>query len=235
MKKWIVFSVLVLTLLLTGCSESNIIDQANQTRDKFSNRVNANNNSDTVEKEDIPVRDGHWYTWNIPKELKEFQAPDGTKLIEGKVSYVVDGDTFDIQITNASDERVRAILVDTPESKGKFEENPEPFAIEAYEFTKELIEGRTVWLEIDKEERDQYDRLLAYIWLDDVVMNKEVLTDDDEVIIIGEKIGRITLNELLLKEGLAEVAVFPPNVKYQEQFEMTEKQAKTEERGLWNK
>lgn len=233
MNRWLILSILG-TLLLTGCTDSNTIEKAIETREKFSNRVNQNQ-ADKKDSSDNHVREGHWYTWSIPKESKDFKAPDGTQLIEGKVTYVVDGDTADIQITNGQKERVRFILVDTPESKGKYEDNPEPYAVEAYEFTKGLIEGKTVWLEIDKEERDQYDRLLAYIWLDDVVLNKEILTEDEEVIIIGEKVGKVTINELLLKEGLAKVVVFPPNIKYQKEFEALAKKAKKEEKGVWNK
>ncbi|MEQ2529182.1 thermonuclease family protein [Bacillaceae bacterium CLA-AA-H227] len=232
MKFKLAFIVSIILLIVSGCSESSIIEEATATRDKFSNRVDSSA-EDKTENKNISVREGHWYTWSIPNETRDYKAPDKTKLIEGKVVNVVDGDTLDIQITNGKEERVRLILVDTPESKGDYEDKPQPYAIEAYEFTKELLQDRTVWLEIDKEERDQYERLLAYIWLDDVVMNQEVLTKDDEVVIIGEKIGQITLNELLLREGLAEVAVFPPNNKYEKQFEDVQKQAKKEEEGIW--
>lgn len=218
----------LLLLLLAGCSESSLVDKTLETRDKFSDRVNGN------DTKDIEVSDNYWYTWNNHSKGTSVQAPDGTELIEGKVNYVVDGDTADIQITNGAEERTRFILINTPESKGKFEDNPEPYAIEAYEFTKELLEGRTVWLEIDKEERDQYDRLLAYIWLDNVVVNREVVNSEEQVI-IGEKIGKITLNEILLRDGLAEIAVYPPNTKYQEQFEAAQEQAKEDKKGMWSK
>ncbi|WP_019156954.1 thermonuclease family protein [Robertmurraya massiliosenegalensis] len=237
MQKGSFFLILITMLFLSGCQDSNWVDAANETREKFGGRIEANqeNKEENGKKEDeFPVKEGHWYTWNIPAGLKDLRAPDDTKLIEAKVINVVDGDTIDVQIINGSEERIRLILIDTPESKGEYEKDPEPFAIEAYEFTKKAIQDRTVWLEIDKEERDQYGRLLAYIWLDDVVENKEVLTDDKEVVIIGEKIGMVTLNALLLKEGLANVAVFPPNIKYQKHFEDIQGEAKKEKRGIWN-
>lgn len=43
---------------------------------------------------------------------------------------------------------------------------------------------------------DKYGRLLAYVWLSD---------------------GRM-LNEVLIREGYAQVYTIPPNVKYQERF-----------------
>ncbi|HEY9576858.1 MAG TPA: thermonuclease, partial [Pseudobacillus sp.] len=37
--------------------------------------------------------------------------------LTGTVVYVVDGDTFDVKLTNGKEERVRMTLVDTPETK----------------------------------------------------------------------------------------------------------------------
>jgi endonuclease YncB( thermonuclease family) len=235
MKKWILICISVIILALTGCSESNVVDKANETRDMFSNRVNANREKNKESEKEIVVNKGHWYTWNIAKELKEFQAPDGTTLTEGKVISVIDGDTVDVQITNGKTERVRLLLINTPKinSNGQVQKNPEPYAVEAQKFTKDLIEDRTVWLEIGEKERDQYGSLLAYIWLDQVVMNQEVLTDNKEVVIVGKRIGKITLNELLLKDGLAKVAINPPNTKYQDKFQDAEKNAKKELVGMW--
>ena len=58
--------------------------------------------------------------------------------------------------------------------------------------TAELIGNRDVCLEHDITERDRYGRLLRYVWLPD---------------------GRLA-NEVLLREGLATVTTYPPDVKY---------------------
>lgn len=130
--------------------------------------------------------------------------------LTGDVTYVVDGDTLDVKLDDGSVERVRLLLIDTPETK-----HPtigvEPFGPEASEFTLQL-EGETVELELDAAERDRYGRLLAYVWHE------------------GEM-----FNEKLLEEGLARVAVYPPNTRYVDEFREIEDEAKTNEIGIWSK
>ena len=132
-------------------------------------------------------------------------------LIEAKVTRVIDGDTIEVELANGVEETVRFILVDTPESKGKYAGNPQPFGKEAEAFTKQQLEGKTVGLEAGVEERDTFGRLLAYIW-----------------------VNKAMFNETLLREGLARVAVYPPNTKYVDQFRSVEKQAKLEEKNIWS-
>ncbi|MET3697701.1 endonuclease YncB(thermonuclease family) [Bacillus oleivorans] len=132
-------------------------------------------------------------------------------LLEGKVTRVIDGDTIEVELENGSEETVRFILVDTPESKGKYTGDPQPFGKEAEAFTKQQLEGKTVGLELGVEERDTFGRLLAYIWVDETMYN-----------------------ETLLREGLARVAVYPPNTKYVDYFREIEKQAMLEEKNIWS-
>src|SRR5215218_10464425 len=44
--------------------------------------------------------------------------------------------------------------------------------------------------------------------------------------------GRM-FNETLLEEGYAQVATFPPNVKYQERYLEAQREAREANRGLW--
>ncbi|KIL48754.1 thermonuclease [Jeotgalibacillus alimentarius] len=129
--------------------------------------------------------------------------------LTGEIIYVVDGDTLDVQFEDGTEERIRLLLIDTPETK-----HPtigvEPFGPEASEFTSQF-EGDQVELELDVSERDRYGRLLAYVWLDDQM-----------------------LNEMILKEGLARVSVYPPNTKYVDEFRDIERKAKTDEKGIWS-
>jgi len=71
----------------------------------------------------------------------------------------------------------------------------EYFGKEASEKKGELVEGKTVFLEKDVSEIDKYGRLLRYVWIDDVVVNAE-----------------------LVRLGYAQVVTYPPDVKYQEYF-----------------
>ncbi|WP_196237798.1 thermonuclease family protein [Calidifontibacillus erzurumensis] len=126
------------------------------------------------------------------------------------VTKVVDGDTIDVTFDN-KEERVRLLLVDTPETKHPTKP-VQPFGPEAYQFTKQTLEGKKVRLELDVSERDKYGRLLAYVWIDDKMFN-----------------------EMLLEKGLARVAyVFAPNTKYVDRFYEIQKKAQKEGVGIWS-
>jgi micrococcal nuclease len=124
-----------------------------------------------------------------------------------RVSKVVDGDTIDVLISGQT-EKVRLIGIDTPEVYG----GVECFGLEASAFTKSLLPvGTPVVLEKDVSERDSWDRLLSYVYLPD---------------------GRM-LNEVLVAEGYAQVATYPPDVKYQERFLGAQRIARELCLGLW--
>jgi len=127
-----------------------------------------------------------------------------------KVVKVVDGDTLDVEF-NGKTERIRLLLVDTPETVHP-SKPVEPFGPEASKFAKETLSNQRVKLEFDVSERDKYGRLLAYVWID----------------------GKM-FNELLLEKGLARVAyVYPPNVKYVDPFRAIQSKAQKEELGIWS-
>ncbi|WP_152394971.1 thermonuclease family protein [Paenibacillus guangzhouensis] len=127
-----------------------------------------------------------------------------------KVVKVVDGDTLDVEF-NGKTERIRLLLVDTPETVHP-SKPVEPFGPEASKFAKETLSNQRVKVEFDVSERDKYGRLLAYVWID----------------------GKM-FNELLLEKGLARVAyVYPPNVKYVDQFRAIQSKAQKAELGIWS-
>lgn len=133
-----------------------------------------------------------------------------TSDANAKVVKVVDGDTLDVEF-NGKTERVRLLLVDTPETVHP-SKPVEPFGPEASKFAKETLTNQPVRVELDVSERDKYGRLLAYIW-------------------VGDKM----FNEMLLEKGLARVAyVYPPNVKYVDQFREIQKKAQQAELGIWS-
>jgi|GEM_PF-1798072 len=87
------------------------------------------------------------------------------------VERVLDGDT--LRLDNG--ETVRLIGVDAPETKHP-ELPVQRFGQEAAEFLRRMVEGFEVVLEIEPgEERDKYDRLLAYVWLEDRMANAEIV------------------------------------------------------------
>ena len=133
-------------------------------------------------------------------------------IIPATVVRVIDGDTIIADI-NGERERIRLLLIDTPETVKPDLEYPEPFGEEATEFARSIIkQGAVIGIEIDENERDRYERLLAYIW-------------------VGEKL----FNELIVREGLARVAfVFPPNTRHLNRLEEAQREARENKRGIWS-
>lgn len=126
-----------------------------------------------------------------------------------KVVRVVDGDTFVINY-NGKEERVRLIGVDTPESVHPNEEKNTAFGKKVSNFSKEKLTNKEVQIEFDVSQRDKYGRLLCYAYVDGEMYNK-----------------------LLLREGLAKVATYPPNVKYVDDFVSIQKEARENKKGMW--
>lgn len=134
--------------------------------------------------------------------------PPPNNLQPAKVVAVIDGDTIDVLLFGQK-YRVRYILINTPET----EHSPggaEPFGLEATAANRALVEGKTVQLEKDVSETDRYGRLLRYVYVDGMMVNEE-----------------------LLRQGMAHVATFPPDVKYVDRFLAVQKAAQAAGRGIW--
>jgi micrococcal nuclease len=121
---------------------------------------------------------------------------------------VIDGDTIEVDISGSL-YRVRYIGIDTPETVHPTR-GEEPYGKEASAKNKELVEGKVVHLEKDVSETDQYGRLLRYVWVGDLMVNAE-----------------------LVRLGYAQVATYPPDVKYQDLFLKLQREAREAGRGLW--
>lgn len=126
---------------------------------------------------------------------------------------VIDGDTLHIDAPDGkkSYTAVRLIGVDTPEideSLGR----PTYFGTEASEFTRSQAEGKPVRIVLkDKETRDRYRRLLAYVYLDD---------------------GLTMLNEEIIAQGYGYAYTSYPH-PWMPRFIDLEKRARKQKRGLW--
>jgi micrococcal nuclease len=97
--------------------------------------------------------------------------PDWDKY-QGKVfavAKVVDGDTLDLDVPDGrhSHTRIRLLGVDTPETVAP-DKPVGYFGPQASAFAKKTALGRNVTVELDRTRtRDKYDRLLAYLLLED--------------------------------------------------------------------
>jgi micrococcal nuclease len=128
--------------------------------------------------------------------------------LEGTVVRVVDGDTIHVRIADRV-EKVRYIGVNTPEVHHP-KKGAEAGGREATRVNRGLVDGRRVRLELDVQERDRHGRLLAYVWVGDLMVNEE-----------------------LVRLGYAQVMTVPPNVRHQATFLTREREARQSGRGLW--
>ena len=117
------------------------------------------------------------------------------------VEQITDGDTI-----RCGGERVRLLLIDAPE------ENQGAFGRAAQAFLEAIIPPNSeVSLVYDVEHRDQYNRLLAYVYRFD---------------------GRM-VNLVMVRQGFAVPLVVPPNVRHVEVIRVAADSAREAGIGLW--
>jgi len=129
-------------------------------------------------------------------------------LTPARVTRVVDGDTIRVEI-DGQEYRLRYIGIDTPETVDP-RRPVQCFGHEASERNRQLVEGKTVGLEKDVSETDDFDRLLRYVWVEDRMVNSA-----------------------LVEEGFALASTYPPDVRYADLFASLQVLAREEGRGLW--
>jgi micrococcal nuclease len=157
--------------------------------------------------------DGAPYRVNI-ENLISWRDADIKKMLRGRVSRHVDGDTVHITLENPPAgfnrvEKIRMIGVDTPETVHP-NSDIEYFGREASDFTKNTILGKNVYIALDWDTRDKYGRLLAYIYTPD---------------------GRCH-NAELIKQGYAH-AYTRFSFQFLEEFRSLEREARDAGSGLW--
>ena len=128
------------------------------------------------------------------------------------VVRVVDGDTVQVDI-DGQREKLRLIGVDTPETV-KPDTPVQCYGPEASAFTKQLLpEGTAVRIERDVEARDDYGRLLGYVYR----------ADDG-----------LFVNLEIVAQGYASLLTFPPNVAHVDEFVAAARAAERANLGLWS-
>jgi micrococcal nuclease len=137
------------------------------------------------------------------------------------VTRVVDGDTFVL----SNKERVRLIGIDTPEKfeskkmdadaarSGKDKAAIRELGKAASEYVKKLVEGKVVTIQSDNmgSDRDKYNRLLRYVYLE----------------------NGVCVNAKIIQDGYANAYTKFPFEKMEE-FKKLEREARINKRGLWN-
>jgi micrococcal nuclease len=128
--------------------------------------------------------------------------PDGWS--RAWVVNVVDGDTIDIRLETGEEERVRLIGINSPEGG-------ECYATEAADGLAGLVDGETVYLEPDVTDRDQFGRLLRYVWTTDLTL----------------------VNLIAVEEGWALAREYPPDTTRSDALDEAEERASSGGVGLW--
>ena len=136
------------------------------------------------------------------------QEPGRGRSLPAAVVKVLSGDTIHVFV-NGEVERVRYIGVLAPEP-GEGTQSGEPQGNEALRFNRGLVSAKNVRLELDVQERDPEGRLLAYVWLGDVMANAEVIA-----------------------RGYGQVVSGSPNVRYQDLLLRRQQEARAARLGIW--
>ena len=131
------------------------------------------------------------------------------------VNRVVDGDTIIVDIANPpaglnSSERIRFLGIDAPEVSGE-DRGRSNFGMDSADFVRSVLQqGRVIYLAFDWDLRDRYDRVLAYIYLE----------------------NGINFNAYLIYMGFARAyTVF--RFQFTNEFRQNEVEARSNRRGLW--
>jgi micrococcal nuclease len=136
---------------------------------------------------------------------KPAEVPQGNLV---KVERAISGQTIEV-ISTADNiallQQVRSIGIEAPDIK------QEPWGKLAQQKLEQLIAGKQILLESDVEEKDRFDRKLAYLWQD-----------------------KVLLNELLVKEGYVLAVARSPNTKYQQRLANAQEWARLMGKGIWN-
>ena len=195
--------LLIIALLLAVCATLHT-----QTSDEEPSQLRATTEDG---KAVILYADGTWEyedarLYDVSRtDVRSCADVDLSWATEAVVIKWTDGDTFDVLIDNPPNrlkqrETVRLLGVDAPELN--HDGKAEPFSFEASEYTKDRVYNKTVLLVFDHRLRDQYGRVLAYVYLPDgSCLNVELLEQGYVRLYSGEEC-RLT-EEFRLLEGTA--------------------------------
>lgn len=137
---------------------------------------------------------------------------EDAERIEVKFNRKIDGDTAEFELNNEII-KVRFLGINTPETVDK-NRGEEPYGKEASAYTEEKLKNATkIELEYDSNasEKDKYGRTLAWVFVDDSLLQKE-----------------------LVSNGLAETYMLQNNYRYAGVLQLAEEEAKNNKLGIWS-
>ncbi|WP_139653443.1 thermonuclease family protein [Raoultibacter phocaeensis] len=150
------------------------------------------------------------------------QQSSSREIEQVEIVRVVDGDTVVVERLDGSEEKVRLIGIDAPESVASDESRNTEEGRIASAYLHELLPARTVvYLEQDVSDRDQYDRLLRYVWL-----------DEPDGALDHHAAAEVMVNAILVGEGYARAKSYAPDTAYDKVLRELGKEAAREKRGV---
>ncbi|MBO1046733.1 MAG: thermonuclease family protein [Dolichospermum sp. UKL201] len=144
--------------------------------------------------------------------LVSCQSHNNSSIIPAnvKIARVVSGQSLEVLGMEAQPNlisQVRLIGLDAPDIRQL------PWGEDAKQLVETLIGGanQAVNLEFDLEAKDKFNRTLAYVWKDKLLLNEEVV-----------------------KQGYALFVARSPNHKYDQRLERAQQWARIMGKGIWN-
>lgn len=210
MKKFICNSVIVIIICALICIGISLIP------DVFNHFSKERASKDEVLISDTDIKEEELSLTPVKEPY-----PGETVLIPVYFLFAIDGDTIYVTDSASAEEgyKVRLIGIDTPESVNADEEKNNEYGTAASDHTDELLRSykeQVIYLEYDTQRLDNYDRVLAYVWLKDDTNNIKNM-----------------LNAQIVDDGYAAIMTIEPNTKYASVFSKMEEDAKETKRGLW--
>jgi len=151
-------------------------------------------------------------TWSPSSEYNDILVDrvisgNTLKLRNGQILQLVGVYTPEVQKTNKMfvDVRATGIQMEVLTAMGS----------EAREFTKDLVAGKRVRVEFDKQPKGFYGVLQGYVYI----------LNDEETFVNAE----------IIKNGYSHLLDTSPNVRYKSLFDQLHKQAQEKSKGLWKK
>ena len=184
-RRFILTEILALVLLLGGC-----LGVSGETTPQGQDK------SAVV----LAVPLDHPFSFTVPSET----LVRAGNILRGLVVSVHDGYTITVLIDGRK-EKVRLIGIDAPEL------DQASWGVQARDVLRGLVDSKSVRLETDVTVRDQYKRLLAYVYVGDTFVNLE-----------------------MVRQGQAVVYTVPPNVVHVEEYRKAELEAREAGRGVWD-
>ena len=130
-------------------------------------------------------------------------ATTTSTLLVARLVRVVDGDTIVVKVESGEQERVQLIGIDAPKSGRKGSK-------QARAYLQRLLASGPIGLNLGKDTRDKYKRLLAYLYVGPVFVNREMVA-----------------------QGLAKAAPSGQNREYEQVLADAQDSAQNTFRGQW--